>query len=310
MRTECSREIGSSAALSPLIPRLLTTSRGPVEYVIQGDGPAVLVLHGALGGYDQGLILAHTIGDAGFRYVSLSRPGYLGTPLSDGRTPTEQADLYREVLEALGIRAVAVMAVSGGGGSALQFALSHRDRCWGLVMVSSYCARIATPLPLGWYILKLAAHCPPLAAAMRRRAKHDLERSSHRSELRAALRDPETGPLLRALQASTWDRMVLRFPGTQNDVATTRSNLCFPLEQLAVPVLVVHGTDDRAVPFAHAQMLASRAPGAELLAVPGGEHGTIFTHRTQVRARVTQFLRAHTNVSVPAILSTPTVACE
>ena len=33
--------------------------------------------------------------------------------------------------------------------------------------------------------------------------------------------------------------------------------------------------------------------GAELLAIEGGEHVAIFTHRNEVRARVTRFLREH-----------------
>jgi pimeloyl-ACP methyl ester carboxylesterase len=69
-----------------------------------GEGPAVLALHGAMGGYDQGLILARTIGPPGYRFVSVSRPGYLGTPLCAGRTPEEQADLLAHLLDALGIR--------------------------------------------------------------------------------------------------------------------------------------------------------------------------------------------------------------
>jgi fermentation-respiration switch protein FrsA (DUF1100 family) len=55
----------------------------------------------------------------------------------------------------------------------------------------------------------------------------------------------------------------------------------------------VHGTADSVVPFAHARTLATRIRGAELLAIDGGEHVSIFTHREEVRARVTQFLREH-----------------
>jgi pimeloyl-ACP methyl ester carboxylesterase len=86
-----------------------------------------------MGGYDQSLLLARTIGEAGYRYIAVSRPGYLGRPLRAGRTPEEQADLYADMLDALGIREAAVMAVSGRGPSAIHFALRHKERCWGLV---------------------------------------------------------------------------------------------------------------------------------------------------------------------------------
>jgi pimeloyl-ACP methyl ester carboxylesterase len=279
-------------------PIAVATRRGPVECAIVGEGPAVLALHGAMGGHDQSLLLARTLGAPGFRYVCLSRPGYLGTDLARGRTPREQADLYRDVLDALGVDRAAVLAVSGGGPSALQFAASHRDRCWGAVIVSSVCSRNHVRLPLAWYLMKLTARCGPLVAAMRRKAASDPERAARRSIPDPALRartlaDLEAGPLLHALQLSTLDRMRLRLPGTENDVAVTRGALALDLERIAVPVLVVHGTGDRVAPFAQGQAMASRIPAAELLALEGGDHVAIFTHREQARARVAEFLRAH-----------------
>lgn len=190
------------------------------------------------------------------------------------------------------------MAVSGGGPSALQLALDHPERCWGLVIVSSVWRRVEARLPLAWHLLKLAARCGPLARRMRRQAEGDPEGAARRSipdpELRArTLADPEAGPLLRALQLSTLDRMDLRLRGTENDVAVTRGELSFPLERFGPPLLVVHGTADRAAPFEQGRELAARVPGAELLAIEGGEHVSIFTHRALVRARVDRFLRAH-----------------
>ena len=282
--------------LSPVAPASIAARRGPVEYASLGDGPTVLALHGAMGGYDQGLILARTIGAPGYRFVAVSRPGYLGTPLSAGGTPEEQADLCADLLDALGGSRAAVMAVSGGGPCALQFALRHRDRCWGLVLVSTCSGKIETPVPLAFHLIKLLARWPWFAAAMHRRAMRDPEAAARRSipdpVVRArTLQDPDAGPLFRALLRSTSDRMALRLPGTENDIRVTRTT-AYPLEQIAVPVLVVHGTADRLVPFPeHGKALATRIPGAELLAIEGGEHVAIFTHRAAVRARVTEFLR-------------------
>lgn len=72
----------------------------------------------------------------GYRYVAVSRPGYLGTPLRSGRSPQEQADVFAAALDALGIGTTAVMAVSGGGPSAIEFALRQKECCWGVVLVS------------------------------------------------------------------------------------------------------------------------------------------------------------------------------
>lgn len=130
------------------------------------------------------------------------------------------------------------------------------------------------------------------------RTERDWERAARPSiadpVVRArTVRDPQAGPLLKALLMSTFDRVALRLPGTENDIAVTRATT-YPLEQIAVPVLVVHGTGDRLVPFTqHAKSLAARVRGAALLAIEGGEHVAIFTHRNEVRARVTRFLREH-----------------
>jgi hypothetical protein len=173
--------ITTEAGAAGVVPATLNTGRGPVEYVAWGEGPAVLAIHGAMGGYDQSALLAETIGD----------------PVVCART----------------------------------------------------------------------------------------------------LQDPEAGPLLRALQLSTYDWMARRLPGTRNDIEVTRSTT-YPLERVGVPTLVVHGTGHRLVPFdEHGKVLATRIPGAELLAIEGGEHVGIFTHRREVRARVTGFLRAHVSAA-------------
>jgi pimeloyl-ACP methyl ester carboxylesterase len=140
---------------------------------------------------------------------------------------------------------------------------------------------------------------------LERQAKHDPERAARASILDLELRvrtlaDPETGPLLRALLASTSDRMSQRLAGTLNDVEVTRS-YDYPLEKLDVPVLIVHGTADRFVPFVrHGEALASRIRGAELVAAEGGDHVSTFTHRSMVKPRVVRFLCAHAPSPSPA----------
>lgn len=275
-------------------PRFATTARGAVEYAEYGAGPAVLCLHGAMGGWDQSLLLARTIADGGHRFIGVSRPGYLGTPLPGARSPEDQADLYAAFLDALGVRDVAVMAVSGGGPSAIHFALRHGERCRGLVLVSTTGGKVETRLPLAFHVLRLAARFPGLVGRMERKAKADPEAALRRSIPDAALRErtmaSPAGDLLRELVASTNDRMYFRLPGTLNDVAVTRAR-DYPLERIAVPTLVVHGTKDPLVPFAkHGKVLAERIPGAELVALDGGEHVGIFTHRDEVVPRVVRFL--------------------
>ncbi len=121
--------------------RVAGTARGPVEYAEIGQGPAVLALHGRPGGYDQGLVMARSLGEDLARWIAVSRPGYLRTPLETGPTPAEQADAYAALLDTIGIGQAVVVGLSGGGPSALQFALCHSDRCRGLVLVSAVSRR-------------------------------------------------------------------------------------------------------------------------------------------------------------------------
>jgi len=272
------------------------TNRGAVECAITGEGPAVLLLHGAMGGCDQGQLLARAaVGPSRHTFIAVSRPGYLGTPLSSGRTPEEQADLYAGILDSLGIPQAAVVAVSGGGQSALQFAIRHPERCLALVMISACSAPMTERLPFAYNILKLAAHVPALAAVMARRAARNPDRVASRSIPDPVLRShtlnhPEAGPLLLALQQSTMDRMALRLPGTENDVFQSRRRFSYSVDQISAPLLVVHGTADRTVPFSQSSSLARLVPGAELLAIEGGEHVSLFTHLDLIRARTNDFL--------------------
>lgn len=279
-------------------PAVITTRRGQVEYVVSGDGPTVLALHGAMGGWDQSSLLARTIGEPSYRTIALSRPGYLGTELAVARTPEEQADLYAEVLDALGIRQTAVMAVSGGGPSALHFALRHPERCWAMVLVSTCGSRVEERLPFAFYMLKYLGRTRWFQAKMQRRLAADPDAAARASIPDAEMRQrtfahPEAGPLLRELLVSTSDQIGRRLSGTVNDAETPR-RYSYDLEHVRVPVLVVHGTVDRMVPFArHGQVLAGRIPGAELVAAEGGDHVSIYTHHDLIKPRVIDFLRRH-----------------
>ncbi len=283
---------------SKLPSKKANTALGVVEYAEIGDGPVVVAIHGAMGGYDQSLILAQTIGHANYRYIAISRPGYLGTPLSSGQSPEQQGDLIAALLDTLGIVQAGVMAVSGGGPSAVQFGLKHPSRCPGLVLVSTCADRVDTPIPFSFKVMKYLARWPWFANSFRKKAAKDLvglaKRSIRDPEILArTIHDADTWPLFSTLMLSTYNRMGQRLVGTENDIKITRTTT-FPLENLNVPVLLVHGTQDQLVPFAvHAKMFEARLPNAELLAVDGGEHVAIFTHRKLVQAKVTEFMQRH-----------------
>ena len=80
-----------------------------------------MVLHGGPGGHDQGFAAA-SLARAGYGVIAPSRPGYLRTPLSTGRTFEEQADALAALLDALEVDRVVPYGVSAGGPPTIHFA--------------------------------------------------------------------------------------------------------------------------------------------------------------------------------------------
>ncbi len=59
----------------------------------------------------------------------------------------------------------------------------------------------------------------------------------------------------------------------------------FELADIAVPVLVMHGGQDKFVPFAHGQWLATHIPGAEARLLDDEGHLTLAEHRQGAPSR-------------------------
>ena len=277
-------------------PRLLTTALGTVELAQTTDAPRILALHGAMGGYDQSLLLARAlIPDAGA--IALSRPGYLGSPLSLGPTPEQQADLYAAVLSSLGIDRIVVAAVSGGGPSAIHFALRHPDRCRQLILVSTP----AGPMPGYEENLKRINKMrrmllvPGLLPLLRWQAGRDPLRGVARAvpdpELYArVVADPEAMGLLVSLQQGTLRNLAARMPGTLHDTTAFGTIAPLPVSDLTVPTLVIHAENDPVVDVTHARRILAETPLARGLILPSGGHVALFTHLDAVRDAVADSL--------------------
>jgi non-heme chloroperoxidase len=70
------------------------------------------------------------------------------------------------------------------------------------------------------------------------------------------------------------------------------------LPKIDVPVLIVHGTDDRILPFeATAARLPDLIDDVRLVAVEGGPHNIAWTHPDEVNAALLEFIGAPTRVA-------------
>ncbi len=259
--------------------QIIETALGPVEYQKVGQGPVVLVVHGTPGGYDQGCAFARLIGSHHFTFIALSRPGYLRTPLATGKTPLEQADLYAALLDALNIQQTTIIGISGGGPSALQFALRYPERCRKLVMISGVVQRYSEQ---AWHPLKrlyrgiynrIVAFDPILYLIL--------------PFARLAPNAPVATDFLRSQTLNK-----LRKAGYDNDINEFARVDLYPLEKITAPTLAIHGTADGDVPFADARLLVSKVPNARLLAIKGGTHAVFYTHAATVMPVLRDFIES------------------
>jgi len=276
------------------------TACGPIEYLDRKDKDGdtrgiILTIHGAMGGYEQSDILGQAVGPKGYRYIAVSRPGYLQTPLKGNESPERQADLLAALLDELGLQQVIIMAISGGGYSALHFALRHPERCRALILCSTTGGKNNVPIPFAFTVMKVIARFPLLVKLMRNRFLNNIEKSVKRSVThpdlaQQLLNNAQLMTYYQDLTMSTMAHMASRIPGTINDIHVTQ-NTEYPLAEIAVSALVIHGSDDPVVPYAnHGRMLAEKIPGAQLCLAERGEHMAIFTHNEQVREAVSNFL--------------------
>jgi pimeloyl-ACP methyl ester carboxylesterase len=119
-----------------LIGTIARTAKGPMEYRLEGGGPAVVVLNGGHCGRDSRLSHERLAG-CGFSVLTPSRPGYDSTPSRVGRTAQEAADAVAALLHSLGLARASVIGISAAGPTALAFALRHPERTEKLILESA-----------------------------------------------------------------------------------------------------------------------------------------------------------------------------
>jgi len=270
--------------------QIIETTSGPVEYALTGEGPPVLVVHGAGGGYDQSLLTAQ-IGGNDFLAIAMSRSGYLGTPLAEDPSPAAQADAYAALLDALEIPKAAIIGISAGGPSSLQFAIRHPERCSALMMVSAVSHRIPIEIDIhscslrwllgnefrGWLLstllrpvlLSLFGVTPKVCARL----------------------SPAQKSWVRRFMA-TLQPISSKYLGMLNDFEQIKTMDPYPLEQITAPTLVVQATDDRMVPVDHGHLVANGIRGSRFVELSSGGHMMI-EHLQIIGAEIRFFIEKH-----------------
>jgi pimeloyl-ACP methyl ester carboxylesterase len=291
------RAIGQARLRVATGSKIVQTSCGPIEYADAGEGQPILVVHGAGGGYDQGLDLGAPLARSGFRIIAMSRFGYLRTPLPVDASAGAQADAHAALLDALRIERTAVLGASAGGPSAMQFALRHADRCSALVLLvpAAYVPRSG-----GAPSVRTPARTTFLFSTA---LKSDLLFWAALQFLRStAIRSILGTPPALVDNASTDERARVdevlqhilpvssRRLGLLNDAAVISSLRRYDLERIAVPTLAISVADDLYGTFDGARYTAEHVPQARFIGYPTGGHLCV-GHQDDVASEIAAFLR-------------------
>lgn len=271
---------------------------GPIQHADFGHGYPVLVVYGAGGGYDQGVIISTLfLNENDFHVMAPSRFGFLGTPLPDDENNNKsssfaaQADVYADLLDKLNIKNVTVIGFSAGGPSSLEFALRHHDRTSALVLISP---DVHPEPPMGfmdkiihygifksdfvfWFIAKYFQ--PNLLSFF-----------GASPEVQAKL-IPEQKSWLSDVLIPSMFPISQRQPGMAND-RINFSLINYQLEQINIPTLVIHAKDDTLVNPSHSEYAAQKIPNAKHIEFYAGGH-LLVGLKQDVKSAIMGFLAEH-----------------
>src|SRR5580704_15115811 len=256
-----------------------------VEDAGDRGGRPVMVHVGTPGG--RRLYGPRTMADAerrGLRLISYDRPGYGGSTPQPGRSMADCAGDVLVICEALGISRLAMWGLSGGGPHVLACAALLPD----LVTAA---ASLASPAPydaegLDWLSGFSQEAIDEVRLTLTDQSKARELFRKDRDEILAAppaqvARNMHAGmpgvdlALLTDEAVSMQQALAPGFEGCWDDCVAQLTPWGFDVAQISIPVLALHGGQDRAVPFSHGEWLASHIPGVEAWLFDHEGHGTL-----------------------------------
>jgi pimeloyl-ACP methyl ester carboxylesterase len=262
---------------------------GDIEYCVVGHGPSILVSHGITGGVDaaEDLITRWHNFTPTYRFVLVSRFGYLRSSMPINATPAMQADAFAALLNHLHIDQVTIAGNSAGGAAAMWFALTYRERTKGLILLSS-----AVPGPVPAPLPELVARHNFIYWAAIKLAPRKL----------IGLLFPPSVHLTRDQKQFIIDNVFLaglpiseRADGIVFDTRASNPEVNYiPYEEIRVPTIIFQASDD-AREFAGGSQIAARIADSRLVTFTGGH--VLIGHGEQIRSAIDQFMTQIGSVS-------------
>jgi len=268
--------------------RIINTKYGNMEYAVRGAGKPILLIHGAGGGYDQGLWLGEICLDDDYQFIAPSKFGYLRSSIPDNVSMKLQAEHYKILLDHLNVEKATIIGVSAGGPSAMQFANDYPERVDKLILLS------AVSMPPNSndkdpFFIKII---------------HLIQKSDYSYWLFTKLFETQILNLMgipsddymhftieqKQLAKEMLDKMhpmSLRYEGTITDGIMIKD---FEIPKtITIPTLIIHSKNDGLISYSHAEYANKYIYGSRIILYENGGHGAL-SELEKARKEIKQFL--------------------
>lgn len=276
---------------------VISSPYGDIEYSDGGMGPAVLVIHGSGGGYDQGELIAHAVLGEDFRRITPSRFGYLRSTFRENATWDDQAHAYAYLLDHLDVDRVAVVAMSHGGPSALLFAVLHPERVSSLTLVSCGVASSSSPDQTqadrkGEMLTSIFKFDFPYWAVSKLAKRQFMELMGATDAVIASLTPGQR----------IWVDQIIDY---MNPASLRSAGVAFDNEgtlpgkriaEIRAPTLVFHAVDDTLQLYHNAEFAVSTIPDAKLVSFDQGGHVVVIVEEANIRGAAQEHILSHLRV--------------
>lgn len=235
--------------------------------LVEGSGDPVVVLHGWGGRIESMAPVVDCLAPS-FRVVAVDLPGFGESPVPAGAWGTpDYAEYVHDVITSLGVERAHFVGHSFGAKTSLYLAATHRDFVTKLVVVGASGLRKA----------------PSLKARAKRAA-------SRGARVAGRLGGPG-----RALRDTLYDRLASQDYKDAGElrpilVKVVNEDISNLLPNISASTLLVWGTEDDAVPIAHAKAMESLIPDAGLVLFEGAGHFAYLDERDRFCRVVRHFL--------------------
>jgi len=265
----------SDALMTRMQDKFVTVDGLKLRYIEEGEGPAVILLHGASLGSSADVFIRNIgpLARAGFRAIAFDQPGFGLSDVPTDLSPAYRRDSIPKFMDALGLKQAALVGHSQAGNPAVQLALADPSRYSHIV------------------VLGTGSLLPPIDGE----GDGNEGAVQQRLERRMAQAEPTMDDTRKLLEANlfhheliTPDELALRHARSigqnfqafvaRNDAAEAsppkpaKTPLWQRLTELKMPLLMIFGREDRAKAAERAMLLKEKLPQLDVHIVNGCKH--------------------------------------